>query len=109
MGTRRDREFLASITGEDKICKAGDERIECTCLAFPGESRMHANLRRALRACLFIAVTYGSSAVAQDGLPLHPLDSLTTTEYWTTYECFSRRAISMRTASLPASCCGSRR
>ena len=47
---------------------------------------MHTNLRRALRACLFIAVEYGSSAVAQDGLPLHPLDNLTTAEYWTAYE-----------------------
>ncbi len=47
---------------------------------------MHTNLRRALRACLFIAAAYGSGAVAQEGLPLHPLDSLTTAEYWTVYE-----------------------
>src|SRR4051794_4363532 len=47
---------------------------------------MHTNLRRALRACLLIAVAYGSGAVAQNGLPLHPLDSLSTAEYWTVYE-----------------------
>jgi primary-amine oxidase len=47
---------------------------------------MHRNLRRSLRATLLLACLCTISAVAQTAGPLHPLDGLTTAEYWAAYD-----------------------
>src|SRR5262249_24314473 len=47
---------------------------------------MHRNLNRSLRASLFLACLCASTAFAQSTGPLHPLDGLTTAEYWAAYD-----------------------
>src|SRR5882762_6727183 len=47
---------------------------------------MHRNLSRSLRAALLLACLCASPAVAQSTGPLHPLDGLTTAEYWAAYD-----------------------
>jgi primary-amine oxidase len=47
---------------------------------------MHRNLSRALRASFLLASLCGTAAIAQDTAPLHPLDGLTTAEYWAAYD-----------------------
>ena len=49
---------------------------------------MHRNLSRSLRASLLLGGLWAtvSVAVAQSTGPLHPLDGLTTAEYWTAYD-----------------------
>ena len=44
------------------------------------------NLSRSLRGSLLLAGLSASAAVAQNAGPLHPLDGLTTAEYWTAYD-----------------------
>jgi primary-amine oxidase len=44
------------------------------------------NLSRSLRASLLLAGLCATAAVAQNTGPLHPLDGLTTAEYWTAYD-----------------------
>jgi len=47
---------------------------------------MHRNLSRSLRASLLLAGLCATAAVAQSSGPLHPLDGLTTAEYWAAYD-----------------------
>lgn len=47
---------------------------------------MSENFRRALRVSLRVAVCCAFTAIAQNSLPLHPLDGLTTAEYWAAYD-----------------------
>lgn len=44
------------------------------------------NLSRSLHAWLLLAGLWASAAAAQNTGPLHPLDGLTTAEYWTAYD-----------------------
>src|SRR5215470_10841823 len=47
---------------------------------------MHRNLPRPLPASLLLAGLCASGAAAQSTGPLHPLDGLTTAEYWAAYD-----------------------
>src|ERR1700741_73572 len=47
---------------------------------------MHRNLSRSLRASLLLGGLWATAAVAQSSGPLHPLDGLTTAEYWAAYD-----------------------
>jgi primary-amine oxidase len=47
---------------------------------------MHRNLSRSLRASLLLGGLWATTAVAQSTGPLHPLDGLTTAEYWAAYD-----------------------
>src|ERR1700741_4270368 len=47
---------------------------------------MHRNLSRSLRASLLLGGLWATAAVAQSTGPLHPLDGLTTAEYWAAYD-----------------------
>jgi primary-amine oxidase len=47
---------------------------------------MHRNLSRSLRASLLLAGLCATAAAAQSTGPLHPLDGLTTAEYWAAYD-----------------------
>src|SRR5215470_4057052 len=47
---------------------------------------MHRNLSRSLRASLFLVGVCASTAFAQSTGPLHPLDGLTSAEYWAAYD-----------------------
>ncbi len=47
---------------------------------------MHRNLLRSLRASLLLPGLCATAAVAQSTGPLHPLDGLTTAEYWAAYD-----------------------
>src|SRR5215471_8243971 len=47
---------------------------------------MHRNPSRSLHASLLLAGLCATAAVAQSAGPLHPLDGLTTAEYWTAYD-----------------------
>ena len=47
---------------------------------------MHRNLSRSIRVSLLLAGLCATAAVAQSTGPLHPLDGLTTAEYWTAYD-----------------------
>ena len=47
---------------------------------------MHRNLSRSLRASLLLAGLCATVAVPQSSGPLHPLDGLTTAEYWAAYD-----------------------
>ena len=55
-------------------------------MSFKGGWKMNGNLRRVLRVSSLYLGFGGLIASAQDALPLHPLDSLTTAEYWTAYD-----------------------
>lgn len=48
--------------------------------------RMNCSLCRVLLVSFVFLVGSGLVAMAQEASPLHPLDSLTTAEYWTTYD-----------------------
>jgi len=47
---------------------------------------MHRNVSRALRAAFLLMCLGGSAAIAQRTASLHPLDGLTTAEYWVAYD-----------------------
>ena len=47
---------------------------------------MHRNLSRSLRASLLLGGLCATAAVAQSTPPFHPLDGLTTAEYWAAYD-----------------------
>lgn len=47
---------------------------------------MYQNLIRALGASFFFMGLFGGAGIAQNGGPLHPLDGLTTGEYWAAYD-----------------------
>jgi len=47
---------------------------------------MYRNLSRSLHASLLLGGLCATAAVAQSAGPLHPLDGLTTTEYWAAYD-----------------------
>jgi primary-amine oxidase len=47
---------------------------------------MHRNLSRPLRASLLLGGLWATAAFAQSTGPLHPLDGLTTAEYWAAYD-----------------------
>jgi primary-amine oxidase len=47
---------------------------------------MHPILSRSLRASLLFGSLCATAAIAQSTGPLHPLDGLTTAEYWTAYD-----------------------
>lgn len=47
---------------------------------------MHRNPSRALHASFLLASLCGTAAIAQGTAPLHPLDGLTTAEYWAAYD-----------------------
>src|SRR5215471_6660331 len=47
---------------------------------------MHRNLSRSLRASLLLGSLCATAAIAQSTAPLHPLDGLTTAEYWAAYD-----------------------
>jgi len=47
---------------------------------------MHRNLSRSLRASLLLGGLWATVAVAQSTGPLHPLDGVTTAEYWAAYD-----------------------
>src|SRR5215831_5662976 len=47
---------------------------------------MHRNLSRSLRASLLLGSLCATAAFAQSTGPLHPLDGLTTAEYWAAYD-----------------------
>jgi primary-amine oxidase len=47
---------------------------------------MHRNLSRTLRASLLFTSLCGNAGIAQNAVTLHPLDGLTTAEYWTAYD-----------------------
>src|SRR5712671_7076725 len=47
---------------------------------------MHQNLSRSLRASLLLVGLCATGAAAQSAGPLHPLDGLTTAEYWAAYD-----------------------
>src|SRR5215472_5480519 len=47
---------------------------------------MHRNLSRSLRASLLLGSLCATAAIAQSTAPLHPLDGLTTAEYWPAYD-----------------------
>jgi primary-amine oxidase len=47
---------------------------------------MQCNLSRALRVSFLFAELCGAPAFAQEAAPLHPLDGLSTAEYWAAYD-----------------------
>jgi len=47
---------------------------------------MHCNLSRALRVSFLFVGLCGAAAFAQEAAPLHPLDGLSTAEYWAAYD-----------------------
>ena len=47
---------------------------------------MHRNLSRALRVSFLFIGLCGTAAIAQEAAPLHPLDGLSTAEYWAAYD-----------------------
>ena len=47
---------------------------------------MHRNLSRTLRASLLFTSLCGNAGIPQNAVTLHPLDGLTTAEYWTAYD-----------------------
>ena len=54
--------------------------------AFLSANKVNGSLHRVLLVSVLFLAGSGRAVRAQDASPLHPLDSMTTAEYWTTYD-----------------------
>ncbi len=85
-GTKRNEKVGVRWFNGGKAGFAGRRFFLPGCAGSRHRELLMRNLSRSLHAWLLLAGLWASAAAAQNTGPLHPLDGLTTAEYWTAYD-----------------------